>query len=79
MWPDLIILGGGISKKAEKFVPYLSTRAPIVPAKLQNQAGIVGAAARARELLTPSGRRDRPRRPATRASASDRTRAASAR
>ena len=42
VWPDLIILGGGISKKPEKFVPYLSTRAPIVPATLQNQAGIVG-------------------------------------
>lgn len=75
VWPDLIILGGGISKKPEKFVPYLSTRAPIVPAKLQNQAGIVGAAARARELLTPV----RPPRPATRASAPRRTRATLAR
>ena len=76
VWPDLIILGGGISKKPEKFVPYLTTRAPIVPAKLQNEAGIVGAAARARELSTPA----RPvRRPATSASARTRTRAGSAR
>jgi polyphosphate glucokinase len=42
--PDLIIVGGGISKDAEKYIPYLKTRAKIVPAQLQNQAGIVGAA-----------------------------------
>ncbi len=74
VWPDLIILGGGISKKPEKFVPYLSTRAPIAPATLQNQAGIVGAAVRAREVLAPP----RPPRP-TRASAPRRTRATPAR
>ena len=44
LWPDLIVIGGGISKKAEKFVPRLETRAEIVPAKLLNEAGIVGAA-----------------------------------
>ena len=45
VWPDLIILGGGVSKKAAKFVPYLQgVRTPIVPAQLLNQAGIVGAA-----------------------------------
>lgn len=76
VWPDLIILGGGISKKPEKFVPYLTSRAPIVTATLQNEAGIVGAGARARELMTPV----RPPRPATSASpARSRTRAGSAR
>ena len=35
-------------------MPLLAARAPVVPARLQNQAGIVGAAARARELLTPA-------------------------
>ncbi len=41
--PDLIIVGGGISKKSEKFLPRLSLQAPIVPAQLLNQSGIVGA------------------------------------
>lgn len=44
IWPDLIVVGGGVSKKADKFLPYLKLRTEIVPAKLQNQAGIVGAA-----------------------------------
>ena len=43
--PSLIIIGGGISKKADKFMPYLtSLRARVVPATLLNNAGIVGAA-----------------------------------
>src|SRR5207244_1521722 len=42
--PDLFIIGGGISKKATKFFGYLKTHAPIVPAQLLNEAGIVGAA-----------------------------------
>ena len=43
-WPDLIIIGGGISKKEDKFFHYLETRAEIVPAQLLNNAGIIGAA-----------------------------------
>lgn len=42
--PDLFIIGGGISKKYKKFLPFIDTRAPIVPAELRNSAGIVGAA-----------------------------------
>ena len=42
--PDLIIIGGGISKKSDKFLPRLTLRARVVPAALQNDAGIVGAA-----------------------------------
>ncbi|MFT4228215.1 polyphosphate--glucose phosphotransferase [Micropruina sp.] len=42
--PDLMVVGGGISKKADKFLPKLKLRTPIVPAQLQNRAGIVGAA-----------------------------------
>jgi len=49
LWPDLIIVGGGVSKKAHKWVPLLSTRTPVVPAQLQNDAGIVGAALAASE------------------------------
>jgi polyphosphate glucokinase len=49
LWPDLIIMGGGVSKKAHKWVPLLTTRTPVVPAQLQNDAGIVGAALAAHE------------------------------
>ncbi|MDL4817404.1 polyphosphate--glucose phosphotransferase [Actinomadura opuntiae] len=43
--PSLIIVGGGVSKKADRFVPLIEgVRAPIVPARLVNNAGIVGAA-----------------------------------
>ncbi|MFJ8160879.1 polyphosphate--glucose phosphotransferase [Streptomyces sp. NPDC096136] len=51
--PDLFILGGGVSRKPEKFLPLIeNVRAEIVPAKLQNNAGIVGAAMAARDGLT---------------------------
>jgi polyphosphate glucokinase len=52
-WPDLIIVGGGVSKKADRWVPHLSTRTPVVAAQLLNDAGIVGAALAAHEHLTP--------------------------
>jgi len=42
--PDLIIIGGGVSKKSEKWFKYLKAKAPIIPARLNNDAGIVGAA-----------------------------------
>jgi polyphosphate glucokinase len=44
LWPDLIVIGGGVSKKSDKFLPLLMTRAEVVPAQLLNEAGIVGAA-----------------------------------
>jgi polyphosphate glucokinase len=44
IWPDLFIAGGGISRKADKWVPLLENRTPVVAAALQNTAGIVGAA-----------------------------------
>lgn len=43
-WPDLFIAGGGISRKADRWVPLLKNRTPVVAAVLQNTAGIVGAA-----------------------------------
>ena len=43
-WPDLFIVGGGISKKHEKFLPLLTVRTEVVPAQLKNEAGIIGAA-----------------------------------
>lgn len=44
LWPDLIVVGGGVSKKHAEFLPLLDLRTPIVPARLRNAAGIVGAA-----------------------------------
>jgi polyphosphate glucokinase len=42
--PDLFIIGGGISRKSDKFLPRLTLHARVVPAALHNDAGIVGAA-----------------------------------
>ena len=44
MWPNLFILGGGVSKNGDKFIPRLTTRTQVVAAKLRNDAGIIGAA-----------------------------------
>jgi polyphosphate glucokinase len=44
LWPDLIIVGGGVSKRAEKFLPLIETRTRVVPAEMHNDAGIAGAA-----------------------------------
>jgi polyphosphate glucokinase len=43
-WPDLFVLGGGISKMSHKYVPMLELKTEVVTATLLNQAGIVGAA-----------------------------------
>jgi polyphosphate glucokinase len=48
-WPNLIILGGGVSKNADKFIPRLTVRPRVVPATLRNDAGIIGAAMAAAE------------------------------
>lgn len=51
--PDLFIIGGGVSRKPEKFLPLIEgVRARIVPAELQNNAGIVGAAMAARSAAS---------------------------
>jgi polyphosphate glucokinase len=44
LWPDLVIVGGGVSKAPEKFMPLLESKARLVPAGLANSAGIIGAA-----------------------------------
>jgi polyphosphate glucokinase len=49
LWPDLVILGGGASKKADKLLPRLDVRPEVVAATLLNEAGIVGAAVAAAE------------------------------
>lgn len=50
-WPDLIVLGGGASKKLPKFAPRITTQTPVVPAHFLNQAGMIGAALFAEEHL----------------------------
>lgn len=69
MWPNLMILGGGVSKSADKFVPRLTVRCPVVPAQLRNDAGIIGAAIVAAEApplvaKPPAEPRDAPGEPA---------------
>ena len=59
LWPELIIIGGGISAKHAKFFKFVRTRARMVPAEFLNEAGIVGAAAVGRAgapRLTEGGR-----------------------
>lgn len=64
LWPERIIIGGGVSAKHQKYFKFLRTRAPIVPAKLLNRAGIVGAA-----LWGAGGHQQRARRTARAAKA----------
>ena len=54
-WPKLFIIGGGVSKRSERFIPRLTVRAEVIPAKLLNDAGIVGAAMAADEREHAAG------------------------
>ena len=51
--PTAFVVGGGISRKADKWVPLLTVDVPVIPAKLRNRAGIVGAAMAAHTHLAP--------------------------
>ncbi len=44
LWPDLILIGGGISRRSDELLPHIELRTPVQPAQLRNEAGIVGAA-----------------------------------
>ncbi|MHB1534838.1 MAG: polyphosphate--glucose phosphotransferase [Acidimicrobiales bacterium] len=56
LWPSLFVVGGGVSRKADRFLPLLDLRTPIVAAQLRNEAGIVGSALlAARHTTTPTG------------------------
>ena len=48
--PSLFVVGGGVSRRADRFLPLLALETPIVPAKFQNEAGIAGAAYLASEM-----------------------------
>jgi len=52
-WPNVIIIGGGVSKKHAKFFPYIKVRAKLLPAAFRNEAGIVGAAMAALDAHEP--------------------------
>lgn len=56
LWPDLIVVGGGVSKDSEEFLPLLDLRTPIIPARLKNKAGIIGAAVLATSVQDERGR-----------------------
>jgi polyphosphate glucokinase len=60
LWPSLIVIGGGVSKRASKFLPFVELRTPVVPASLQNEAGIVGAALFAPKPSTADARPEGP-------------------
>ncbi|HET9692250.1 MAG TPA: ROK family protein [Acidimicrobiales bacterium] len=60
LWPELFVVGGGVSRKSEKFLPHVDIRTPIVPAVLRNGAGIVGAAVLA-AAATPGDDAPQPR------------------
>ena len=49
-WPDLIVLGGGASKKLHKFALRITVQAPVVPARFLNLAGMIGGAVRRGKL-----------------------------
>ncbi|MCB0061105.1 MAG: ROK family protein [Caldilineaceae bacterium] len=74
--PDLFIIGGGVSKKFDKYASYLDVKAELVPAQLRNDAGIIGAAMAAYEIFSPNAAATPPapkRKPATRKTATDKT------
>lgn len=56
LWPDLIVVGGGVSKDHDQFLPLLDLRTPIIPAVLKNKAGIIGAAVLATSVQNERGR-----------------------
>lgn len=70
LYPDLVVIGGGVSRRWKKFAEHLETRANTIPARLKNEAGIVGAALNAirknrRQPAARSGRKGTPARHTT--------------
>ncbi|MGI8491440.1 MAG: polyphosphate--glucose phosphotransferase [Acidimicrobiales bacterium] len=53
LWPELFILGGGVSRKADKLLPLLDLRTPIRAAAWRNEAGMIGAALRCARYASP--------------------------
>lgn len=59
LWPDLIIIGGGVSKKEDHYKKHLTLKTKIVPAKLLNNAGIIGAALASKYYTKLEKKKDR--------------------
>jgi polyphosphate glucokinase len=59
VWPDLFVVGGGISKNPDPWLPLIKCRTRLVTARLRNKAGIVGAALQAERSLAHTVRRRR--------------------
>jgi polyphosphate glucokinase len=59
VWPDLFVVGGGISKNPDPWLPLIKCRTRVVTARLRNRAGIVGAALQAERSLALSASRRR--------------------
>lgn len=57
-WPDLFIVGGGVSKQANEFLPLLDIRTRAIPAVHRNRAGIIGAALAAEMHAEETGAKD---------------------
>ena len=57
-WPDLFILGGGASKRADNYLPYVTAKTPIAIASFRNNAGIIGGALIAHERRYHAAVRD---------------------
>jgi polyphosphate glucokinase len=55
MWPDLFVIGGGISKDPDPWMPLIECRTKLVPARLRNKAGIIGAALHAERFHSREG------------------------
>lgn len=52
LWPDLVIIGGGIASKSDKFFKYIKADCDIVIAEMENRAGIIGAAYEASKVIS---------------------------
>lgn len=50
-WPDLMIIGGGVASKSEKFIKHLDVQCDLAIASLENRAGIIGAACQAKQMI----------------------------
>jgi polyphosphate glucokinase len=61
LWPDLVIVGGGVSRRADKFLPRIRMRARLIPAQFKNEAGIIGAALAAAEAQRKPRKKQAPR------------------
>lgn len=54
VWPDLIVIGGGVSPKWDRFAHHLRCPTPVIPAHLRNAAGMIGAATQAATTPQPA-------------------------